>query len=209
MTFYSGRPGSLYLDLKRIMTDSPWKKQLLQMRQKGAPDIVLMNVYMEYKNSGTLTDRELEKMDRLLRKDPPSGEDVSSLAKMIRNKCLITAYNCSLADPDNPVSKTLRENGVLVTFANIDESYTYVRKYDKDTEKIRFITFESLRAQADSLKTRAVLAWREGDDTLNGRRSLYYDGASGMFGAGAVITHGTRQQKERFEAYGEGVKIRI
>ena len=194
--------------LKKLINQSPYKKQLNQMLKKGSPEQVVLVTLQEYTQSNTLTDDDLDLLDDLLRKMQLTDDEYLEMVSTYDGKSLFSAFYPPDVDPADPVTKTLREGNILMTFCNVEDVYTYINKYypaKAGSYGIRVIRFSSIVEQAEKLGTIAVIGWRVGDDTANGRRTCYYDGAKQRFHRGAIVTHKTPEQLARYEAFAKQV----
>lgn len=187
---------------KARINSSRYKKQLNLMLKKGSPLQFVMTVLEEYESSNTLTDADLVKLDRFLRKKELTDQEYSDMVGLFEGKCVFSAYHANRVNPNDKTTRTLQEHGILVTFANIDDVYCYVDKYHKANppQSIRVMTFDSIIEQAESLKTLAIIGWHVGDDCDKGRMSLYYDGDKEEFHRGCIILHKTPEEIARFIA---------
>ncbi|MBQ1493092.1 MAG: hypothetical protein IIZ39_14135 [Blautia sp.] len=188
---------------RELIDESPYKEQLYLMLNKGSPLEMVMACKQEYESSRTLTDADLVALDRLLRKPKITDEEYDELAGLFMGKCLISAYYPEKAIPGDKTTKTLQVNGILETFINIDDTYSFIQKYyppNDSPQGIRVINFDSIIEQAELLGTIAVLGWHVGDDSDPGRMSFYYDGRKEEFHRGCVLLHKTEEELKRYQA---------
>ena len=194
--------------LRERIRKSPYRKQLELMLSKGSPVRVVEITQQEYESSRTLTDSDLDTLDRLLRKRQITDEEYDELVGIFEGKCVFSAYDPAKANDRDKTTKTLQEKGVLVTFANVDDTYCYVAKYfpKNPPQGIRVITFDSIIEQAETLGTVAILAWHVGDDVDLEKMTLYYDGREESFHRGCIPLHQTPEEMKRYEAIAKATR---